>query len=296
MKCEDVEKSLSLYLSDELKSDEKRLVQDHLNECPDCRESLALHRLSSRALAGQGFVPASLQAKTWQQLQPKLDLNWLARIVGDPKMTKFAVVSAAAAILAVSFIGLAPQIAQANTAKKALTEMNLALAQAASRGEITLNVTSTKEGQVTVTGSMDGKPLPTTFPVDVKVTREGVEAVTVEVSINFEIALYESVSFGKDKNTLEVIPKGAKDKRFLVSLDPKTRLPLSVSSSERKGKVWKETSRSTYRTVKEANYKPINEGSYKPIADAKASPAATKAKAVIKMNLGQTATVTITTS
>lgn len=281
MKCEDVEKALSLYVSDELKTEEKRLVQDHLNECPDCRESLALHRLAGRSLAGEGFVPASLRTKTLQHLEPSPANSWLTRLLGDPKMRKFAAVSAAAAILAVSFFGLAPQIAQANTAKETLTEMNLALAKAASRGEMTLNVESSKEGQVQVTGSMDGKPLPGTFPMEVKVTREGSESVIVEISIDFEVTLYDSVAFGKDKNTLELVPKGAKDKKLTVALDPKTRLPLSVSSREKSGTTWKETSR-----VK-----------FQPRTAAKAAPAAaSKAKATIKMNLGQKAVVTITTS
>ncbi len=282
MKCEDVERMLSLYLSDELKTVEKRSVQEHLNECLDCRESLALHRLSSRVLSGQGTVPAGLHAKTLQHLQPKQAPSWLTRILGDPNMRKFAAVSAAAAIIAVSFFGLAPQIAQASTAKETLSEMNLALAKASARGEIALNVESTTEGTVTVSGTMDGRPLPTTFPVETKVTRDGSDSVLIEITINFEVAVYESVSFGKDKNTLELVPNGALDKKLIVSLDPKTRLPLAVSSRVKTGSVWKETSRNVFKPrLSQA---------------AAAAVAPTVAKAAIKMNLGQKAVVTIIAS
>lgn len=278
MKCDDVERSLSLYLSDELKLSEKRLIQDHLNECPSCREALALHRMVGQALDGPGRIPAGLQSKTLALIQPKQKAPWLARIIGDPKMRKYAALSAAAAVLAVSLFALAPQLAQASTAKETLSEMNSAIALAALRGEITLIVASTPEGQITVNGSMDGGPLPSTFPVDVKVQQEG-DVATLEITIDFNQPQYESVAFGKDKNTLEVVPKGSQDRKYLVKLDPVTRLPLSSASLQKKEGQWKEVSRSSFRPRAAA---PKGQKSAEHLV-----------KATVKMHLGQTATLRI---
>lgn len=279
MKCSDVEKRLSLYASDELTPREKVQIQSHLQECPACREELSLHRKAEEALEGLLAVPASLLDKTLLSAAPQGSQPWLARIFGDPRMRKLAAVTTAAAALAICFFALAPKPAQANSPKETLAKMNTALALAALRGEIVLNVATTKEGEVTVTGSMDGAPLPTTFPVNVKVDRED-EAATITIKVNFREPLFESVAYGKEKNTLEVVPKGSTNRKYLVGLDPKTHLPLNVANLQMVNGKWKETSHSSFKTREPSGGSPA-QGHH-------------EVRATVKLILGQKAIVRIT--
>lgn len=51
MSCERIEGLLSAYLEDELGSEEKKLVEHHLESCPDCALMLAALQDARRALA-----------------------------------------------------------------------------------------------------------------------------------------------------------------------------------------------------------------------------------------------------
>ena len=281
MKCSEVENKLSLYASDELTPKEKTQIQSHLQECPQCRQELALHRKASVALDGLMRAPAGLREKTLLLSSKRGPQPWLARIVGDPKMRKLAAVTTAAAALAICFFALAPKPAQASSPKETLAKMNSALALAAAQGEIVLNVETTKEGQVTVTGSMDGAALPKTFPIDVKVTSDG-EIATVEITLSFNEPLFEAIKFGRERNTLEIVPIGSKDRKHVVGLDPKTSLPLFVRNLQLKNGVWTETSRSSFKP--------------RALAQTKPSEMPKIVKATVKMKLGQKAIVTIKTT
>lgn len=281
MKCSEVENKLSLYASDELTPKEKTQIQSHLQECPQCRQELVLHRKASVALDGLMQAPAGLREKTLLLSSQRGPQPWLARIVGDPKMRKLAAVTTAAAALAICFFALAPKPAQASSPKETLAKMNSALALAAAQGDIVLNVETTKEGQVTVTGSMDGAALPKTFPIDVKVTSDG-EIATVEITLSFNEPLFEAIKFGRERNTLEIVPIGSKDRKHLVGLDPKTSLPLFVRNLQLKNGVWTETSRSSFKP--------------RALAQTKASEMPKIVKATVKMKFGQKAIVTIKTT
>lgn len=281
MKCSEVENKLSLYASDELTPKEKTQIQSHLQECPQCRQELALHRKASVALDGLIQAPAGLREKTLLLSSQRGPQPWLARIVGDPKMRKLAAVTTAAAALAICFFALAPKPAQASSPKETLAKMNSALALAAAQGEIVLNVETTKEGQVTVTGSMDGAALPKTFPIDIKVTSDG-EIATVEITLSFNEPLFEAIKFGRERNTLEIVPIGSKDRKHVVGLDPKTSLPLFVRNLQLKNGVWTETSRSSFKP--------------RALAQTKPSEMPKIVKATVKMKLGQKAIVTIKTT
>lgn len=281
MKCSEVENRLSLYASDELTPKEKTQIQSHLQECPQCRQELALHRKASVALDGLMQAPAGLREKTLLLSSQRGPQPWLARIVGDPKMRKLAAVTTAAAALAICFFALAPKPAQASSPKETLAKMNSALALAAAQGEIVLNVETTKEGQVTVTGSMDGAALPKTFPIDVKVTSDG-EIATVEITLSFNEPLFEAIKFGRERDTLEIVPIGSKDRKHVVGLDPKTSLPLFVRNLQLKNGVWTETSRSSFKP--------------RALAQTKPSEMPKIVKATVKMKLGQKAIVTIKTT
>ncbi len=281
MKCSEVERKLSLYVGEELIPQERASIQAHLQECPSCREELALHRKAAQALDGAVEAPSSLRLKTLRLLEPRTSTPWLARIIGDPIMRKLAAVTAAAATLAIGFFAIVPQTAQASTPKETLTKMNSALALAAAQGDIVLNVETTKEGQVTVTGSMDGAALPKTFPIDVKVTREG-DLATVEISLSFTQPVFESIKFGKDKDTLEIVPLGSKDRKHVVGLDPKSSLPLYVRNLHLKNGTWTETSKSSFKPRK--------------LGKAPGKETTKAVKATVKMKLGQKAIVTIKTT
>lgn len=52
MKCEKIEELLSPYLEDELGPEEKRLVQEHLESCKECRLLFSSLKETRRALSG----------------------------------------------------------------------------------------------------------------------------------------------------------------------------------------------------------------------------------------------------
>ncbi|MGQ9677490.1 MAG: zf-HC2 domain-containing protein, partial [Chloroflexota bacterium] len=61
--CEQLEELLQLYASGQATADERRLVEEHLAECPACRETLKYIRRVDAFIAGQPELPACMAAR-----------------------------------------------------------------------------------------------------------------------------------------------------------------------------------------------------------------------------------------
>lgn len=282
MKCEDVQTLLSRYLREELKPKQHAEVAAHVAECPECREALAFHRSLESRLDAVVQPPPSMRSRVFTQIAtPPTRPALLDRILGDPTMKKILISSAAVTALVAGALLLAPRAANASTPVETLKSMRAALAQAANDGQLTLNLTSDADGNVTVSGMLNGAPLPKDFPLVFHTTREG-DILDITVTADFAPADYKSITYGKDTNTLEIVPKASPNKRFEIELDPKSKQPTSWSTYTNQGGTnWKQTYQSDLK------------------------PATTTGRIVrddttinvrVKMHVGQTATVTATSS
>ena len=61
--CEQLEELLQLYASGQATADERRMVEEHLAECPACRETLKYIRRVDAFIAGQPELPACMAAR-----------------------------------------------------------------------------------------------------------------------------------------------------------------------------------------------------------------------------------------
>jgi anti-sigma factor RsiW len=101
MKCSRVEKLLLIYLEDELSPQEKRLLEAHLRQCPDCQATLAYLRAIPSLLASipEREISPSLQAKLYAipALMPAtakkggFSLDWLLRPSFQPVLAAASV-------------------------------------------------------------------------------------------------------------------------------------------------------------------------------------------------------------
>ncbi len=63
--------------------------------------------------------------------------------------------------------------------------------------------------------------------------------VDLSVSIDLDEDDYRAIAFGTDHRHLVLVPKSFKGRRAVVTLDPKTSLPLAVAEERSVGGVWK---------------------------------------------------------
>jgi hypothetical protein len=282
MKCEAVQALLSRYRREELKPKQHAEVAAHLSECTDCREALAFERSLETRLDAVGQASQSLQQRVFTQIATPLSRPaLLARVLGDPTMKKILISSTAVTALVAGALLLAPRTASASTPVETLKSMRAALAQAVEDGELTLNLNSDAEGAVTVSGTLNGAPLPDDFPLVFHTTREG-DILDITVTADFTPSDYKSIAYGKDNNTLEIVPKASPNKRFEIGLDPKSRQPKSWTTwTNQGGSTWKETSRTSFKT---------SDHRYHVVRDD------TTINVRVKMHVGQTATITARSS
>jgi hypothetical protein len=251
MKCEAIQELLSRYLTDELSVEQKGHVQEHLKECVSCREALAFHRSLTYQMDAVVAVPPRLQDRVAEKIvAPRA--AWLTRILGDPTMKKILISSTAATALVAAFLVMAPRSASASTPLEKFNKMRAAIGMAMENGDLTLEVTSDARGVVTVTGVLDGAPLPADFPVLTTVKRDG-DFLDVKVHIDLSPDNYSTIRYGRDQNTLIMVPKANPQAKTVVGLDPKSMKPESWTTLlHESGNSWKEISRAAFKPTTSA--------------------------------------------
>ena len=71
MDCSEVQELLSSYFDDELASDTRKAVADHVGSCADCKGELS--RFEVLSSLARGLDVASPAQRIWSQLEPQLD-------------------------------------------------------------------------------------------------------------------------------------------------------------------------------------------------------------------------------
>jgi len=215
MRCEDIQQALSRYLTDELSLSRKDAISKHLEECADCREALMFHRSLAARLDGSVHVPSSLEKKV---LGADTHTTWMTRVFGDPTMKRIAISTTAVTALVLATALFVPRSANASTPVESLKKLRSALATAMHDGELTLNATADKNGSVTISGTLDGNPLPDDFPMTVHVTHEG-NVSDIHVTVDLSPDQFKSIEYGADKQTLLLTPKNKSGVKYSVGLD-----------------------------------------------------------------------------
>jgi len=244
MKCEAIEELLSRYLTDELSVEQKGHVQEHLKECVSCREALAFHRSLSSQMDAVVAVPSRLQDRMAEKVAAPRPA-WLTRIFGDPTMKKILISSTAVTAMLAAAIIMTPRAASASTPTETFNKMRAALAMAMQNGELTLYISSDNKGTITVEGTLDGAPLPKNFPLLVHSTIDG-NIIDVEVTADLAPANYSKIAYGKDHNTLELVPKAHPKTKTEIVLDPKSLKPKTWTTLQANDGLWEMVSKSEY--------------------------------------------------
>lgn len=221
MKCNDVQ----TLLTNGQGYSQSAEVQDHVADCPDCREFLIFQRSLEARLDGGMAVPTSLYQKAMNRVDEQAGRPLFARMLGNNTMKKILISSTAlTAILVAGFLSLSGR-ASASSAIEEYNSMKAALIQAASKGELKISVKSSPEGEVTVSGSMNGKTLPNGFPLKFTSTRSG-DVLDVKVTVDLAPTEYQSITFGKEHNSILLVPKDSKNGKIQIFIDPKTKTPV----------------------------------------------------------------------
>lgn len=293
MRCDDVQSRLSRFTNGELSEAKMRAVRDHLAECAECRESLQFMRSVDAELEGDVPLPRGLEARVFADIgSVETRRGWLERIFGDTTMKKILVSSTVLGALVVGALFMAPRHASAETPLETFNAMRAGIFQAAMSGELSFKVTASEAGDVNVEGTLDGQPLPADFPLHVDVTREG---KILDVTLSMDLSpksfssmkyveksdeeLFEAVPDGHSPIGLEVTPKGDAAHKFVLTVDPLSKRLTKWTTLEKVGNDWKAGKSYNY-TVKDKSVAP------------KAPQTSMRAK--IRMYVGSTATVTVT--
>ena len=192
-------------------------------------------------------------------------------------MKKIAISTAAVAMLAVALV-LTPRMANASTAKDTYKKMCAVLASAVKDGELSLNISSDSKGTISVSGTLDGNPLPADFPLDITSSVNG-NIIDVFVTANLSPENYSKIEYGKDKNTLELTPKNDPKSKTEIVLDPKSMKPKSWVRQ------WQE-SNGQWHEIAKGNSSP------KWSTTAAGAKSDSTINVHVKMNVGGTATIT----
>jgi hypothetical protein len=255
MKCEAAQALIARYLRDELTPQQHAVVADHVSDCAECREALAFHRSVESRLDAMHQPPSRLQSRVNEKIAAiESRPAWLTRVFGDPTMKKILISSTAATALLAAFLVMAPRSANASTPLEKFNSMRAALAGAVKNGELTLNVTTDGKGVVTVTGTLDGAPLPAGFPLQVESTIDG-KVVDVEVTADLSPENYSTIKYGKNENTLVLVPKANPKTKSEIVLDPKSMRPKTWTTLSAKDGLWEEVSKSEFHP--KASAKPM---------------------------------------
>ena len=269
-KCKQVQRQLDRYLRTELSEATQKSVVVHLAACEVCREVLEFHRMLDAKLGGNPAVPDALRMRTEACLgNPAGRRSWLAQALGEPIMKKILLSSTALAVVLITGVILAPSLAQGSTPHEKFVKMRSALAQAAFTGEIQVSVTADKGGLASFSVLLDGNPLPPDVPIRTTSKEDG-NVVDYTITIDLSGNNFSSMQFGKDQNTLNLIPKGKPGVVDVVHLDPKSAKPLDWSTFE----------------LKQGTLQPITSTSYKSTSnEAEASKPAGKSSDVITLHI-----------
>jgi hypothetical protein len=149
------------------------------------------------------------------------------------------------AAFALALIVLPTRANASSTPLRTFKAMRSALAAAVRSGELQLTASVSQGGVVDVSGLLDGKPLPPDVTLNVDTKRDG-DTYYITVTADLSDANYSSISFGKDRSTLELVPKKAPNSRIEVALDPKTSKPKSWTAMKRENGAWKAGSHCEY--------------------------------------------------
>jgi hypothetical protein len=191
-------------------------------------------------------TPAGLRAQVDQRIASLDDRRTLSsRILGDRTMKTILISSTAVTAIVGAALVLAPGMATASTPLATFNGMHAALAAAAHSGELAISCLVTKDGLVSASATLDGQPLPSSTPMNVHVDRDG-DTFDITVTVDMSPSNYSSIKFGKDHSTLELVPKGSKNDRIEIGLDPTSLLPKTWTSYEESNGAWKVMSQRDY--------------------------------------------------
>lgn len=213
---------------------EARELAKHLQECVGCRETLIFHQDLQLRLAGTPELPPGLATRTKQILSDKMRFKmpfWSDLLRGNTTMKKLTISTTVLAILCASTMMFLPKKAAASSPLEMFKQMRSAISLAANRGELSVKVSAKENGIVDVKGTLDGTPLPPSFPLRV-VSKQDDNMVTVVITVDFDPANYSSIRRGKAPNSLELVYKEFSNSVILVQLDPNTKLPASWTTEE----------------------------------------------------------------
>jgi len=231
MKCEEVQLKLSALTANELAANVRQQVQDHLADCAACRELLLFHRELDDRLDGVAEVPMQLRSRVDAEIGKP---SWWGSLRGQRIMRNIAL-SAATAATVTALVMLAPRQASASTPQETFERMGFAIAQVAQEGGLKLKVKADGTGTINVRAFLDGKELPTSFPIVTEVQREG-DVLKVHLKVDFDPSSYADIRFGEDQNTLELVRKGRETERAVVKINPKSARPTSWASQMQQGR------------------------------------------------------------
>ncbi len=123
-----------------------------------------------------------------------------------------------------SVLLLTPGRAQASSAKETFKNMRWAMARAAKNGELTVSGIFAATGVANFSVLLDGQPLPPDVPVHVKGDDHGAYT-DYTITIDLSDSNFSSISYGKDHNTLKLVPKASPNSVDIIKLDPKSKQP-----------------------------------------------------------------------
>jgi hypothetical protein len=124
------------------------------------------------------------------------------------------------------FMLLAPNRASASTAHARFATMRSALRQALKDGEVTVICDRGDQNRATFTVLFNGSHLPPAIPVNIsREEKDGLVDYTIQVDLSDDN--FSSISFGKNQDSLVLVPKSHSNRVDTVQLDPKTGKPLS---------------------------------------------------------------------
>lgn len=234
LRCKDAEILLCRHLTQELGPKDAKELATHLQECVACRQTLTFHKDLQLRFAGTPVLPPRVASRAKQLLNDKAPskMSLLSRLLrGNTTMKKLTISTTVLAILCAGAMIILPNKAAASSPLEMFKQMRNALSLAANRGELTVTVRAREHGIVDITGTLDGTPLPPSFPLQV-VSKQDDDIVTVFVTVDFDPEHYSSIRRGKAPNSLEMVYKELPNSTIHVQLDPNTKLPASWTTEE----------------------------------------------------------------
>lgn len=238
LRCKDAEILICRYLAQELAPKEAKELDEHMQECVGCRQTLSFHKDIQTRIAGTPKLPPGLAARAKELFEDTVPARvslWSRLLQGNTTMKRLTISTTALAVL-LSGAMILPNKAAASSPPKMFKDMRTAFSRAANNGLLAVTVRAKENGVVDVTGTLNGVPLPPSFPLKA-VSKQDDDIVTVEVTVDFDPAHYSSIRHGKTPNSLQMVYKGRPNSTINVELDPKTQLPTSWTTEELFGEV-----------------------------------------------------------